>query len=346
MFIRNDSIYNITRFPFAFWLPESSRWLMAHGEFSKAKRELIRAARFNGKSIDLTIEKSISMLNDKIINDKLEYEQSMSINNTTRDKDNDANNIIIDNSNIVSPGMRRIEFKVKGTTDDHDHDINSHRNHNQSERAPCTNNKSSSAFSSYKMLFSKPTLVRDTLVIAYLSFTGHLFYYLQTINFGYMENLSIEANFISSGAGEWFSLIVGAILLKIFSRKTCMSLFLSIMTLSFAFQSLIDSNYVTSFNTPLIVTLNNTIGTLASLLLVFVVLIVNQEVYPTIIRQTGSSIGNTLGETGSTLAPWLIQLNRSFGLWRADIVCSVMCLIGTFFALLVTKTDDMELVDV
>lgn len=281
---------------------------MANGEFSRAKKELIRAAKFNGKSVNTTVEKTISLLNDKIISDKLRHEQLR--------------------APVIHHGRQTSIGKPGG------------------EEREAISSLSSPSFSAYRTLFSNPTLVKDTIIIAYVSFSGHLFYYLQTINFGYMENLSIEANFISSGAGEWFSLVVGAIMLRFFNRKTCMSLFLLFMTLSFTFQSLIDSNYVPSINTPIIVTLNNTIGTLSSLLLVFVVLIVNQEVYPTVIRQTGSSIGNTLGESGSTLAPWLIQLNRSFGLWRSDLVCAFMCLIGIFSAFFVTKTDDIELVDV
>lgn len=251
---------------------------MANGEYGRARQELIRAAKFNGKQVSPLLEKKISLLGQKIDDDK-----------------------------------RRQEI----STDKH----------------------------SYRLLFSSPKLVRDTILLSYASFAGHLFYYMLTINFAYMKNLSVEANFITSGAGEWASVIIGAVLLKVLSRKTCMSFFLFLMAGSFAFQSLIDSGVAKSLDNPIIITTNNGIGTLSGLLLVFVTLIVNQEVYPTVIRQTGSSIVNTLGETGSTLAPMLIQLARSMGLWKADLCYSLFCMIAVVAVQFITKTDDVELTD-
>lgn len=198
---------------------------------------------------------------------------------------------------------------------------------------------------SYQLLFKSPILLRDTLILAYISFVGHLFYYTLTINFSYMKNLSVDANFIISGAGEWVSVVVGAVLLRFCSRKSCLALFLSIMAASFAFQSTIDMNFTSSLENPIVVTTNNAIGTLSSLLLIFVALIVNQEVYPTIIRQTGSSVVNTFGESGSTVAPMLMQLARLIGLWRADLVYAVICALGVVGVQFLTKTDDIELPD-
>lgn len=199
--------------------------------------------------------------------------------------------------------------------------------------------------SQYSLLFKNAILVRDTLLLSCASFSGHLFYYILTINFGYIKNLSPEANFITSGAGEWFSVVAGALLLRICSRKFCMSLCLAITSLSFAFQSLIDVGLLPYLDTEFVITANNTVGTLSSLLLIFVTLIVNQEVYPTVIRQTGSSIVNTIGESGSTIAPLLIQFSRIVGPWRADLLYSLMCLLASISVQFVTKTDNMELKD-
>lgn len=248
---------------------------MANGRFSQAKQELVRAAKFNGKTITAQLEKKIFMLEQKMRQDK-----------------------VIQNKR------------------------------------------------SYRLLFTNDTLVKDTVILAYIAFVGHLFYYVLTINFAYMKNLSIEANFISSGAGEWVSVLVGAVLLKACSRKTCLSLFLFLMATSFGFQSLIDSGFGSdSLDTPLIITTNNAIGTLSSLLMIFVVLIVNQEVYPTVIRQTGTSITNTIGESGSTLAPLLIQFSRMIGPWKANAIYAAFCALGMIAAQFVTKTDDVELSD-
>lgn len=256
---------------------------MSNDEFKKAKQELIRAAKFNGKTISPQLRKKISLLKQKIKNDKLK--------------------LLADSSSDL-------------------------------DKQP------------YQILFKNPTYIRDTVVLCYVSFCGHLFYYMLTINFGYMKNLSVEANFIISGAGEWVSVVIGAGLLRFCSRKTCMSIFLFCLASSFAFQSLIDSSLASAWDTPLIVTTNNGVGTLSALLLVFVTLIVNQEVYPTVIRQTGSSIVNTLGESGSTIAPLLIQIgHRLVGIWKMDIFYTIVCVIGVIGIQFVTKTDDIELLD-
>lgn len=66
--------------PWAFWLPESSRWLMANDynqftvESESAKKELIRAAKINGKTVDATTERNISILNQMIVKDKISQE--------------------------------------------------------------------------------------------------------------------------------------------------------------------------------------------------------------------------------------------------------------------------------
>lgn len=198
---------------------------------------------------------------------------------------------------------------------------------------------------SYKLIFCTPALLRDTLILSYVTFSGHLFYYLLTINFAYVKNLSTTANFVISGAGEWVSVLVGALMLKFLSRKWCMSLFLLLMALSFAFQALIDTDMLPSLDTPTIITSNNAVGTLSALLLIFIVLIVNQEVYPTVVRQTGTSITNTLGESGSTLAPLIIQFSRLIGSTWANVLYTFICLFGIIAVQFVTKTDDIELQD-
>ena len=262
---------------------------MANGKFAQARQELVRAAKFNGKTITPLVEKKISALEQKIRLDK---------------------------------SKQRIELEQQQIDGD-----------------------DTTLKSSYRMIFCNRTLLRDTVILSYIALLGHMFYYVLTINFAYIKNLSIEANFITSGAGEWVSVVVGAILLKLLTRKTCLTLFLLILGTSFAFQSIIDLNLVPSLDTPLIITANNGIGTLTALLSIFVVLIVNQEVYPTVIRQTGTSLTNTLGEFGSTLAPLLIQFTRLAGPWRANAIYTIVCAIGAISAQFVSKTDDIELPD-
>lgn len=276
-----SNIQSIQRFPWAFWLPESSRWLMSQERFSEARLELIRAANFNNQKTTPLLEKKISSLRIRIKNDLAKQAENPSFSNKHL----------------------------------------------------------------YRMLFSNPQLVRNTIVLSYISFSGHLFYYMLTINFGYIENLSIDANFITSGAGEWFSVIIGAVMLKFLTRKTCLSLFLFLMASSFVFQFLIDSNLSPSLETPFIISLNNGIGTISALLVVFVALIVNQEVYPTYVRQTGSSLVNTISESGSTMAPMLIQMSRMIGPASADLLWAAISLSGIVFVKFLSKTDDIDLPD-
>lgn len=278
---------------------------MANDRFKEARRELLRAASFNGRAISPQLEKKIESLMQKCRLDKLRQQQA------------NCKELIIGNDN-------------------HDQRNVQPQNSDQANKQQVC---------SYNLIFSNRKLLRDTIILSYVAFVGHLFYYVQTINFAYVKNLSTAANFITSGAGEWVSVVVGAILLKFFSRKTCMSLFLFFMACSFTFQSFIDSGIMPELDTKVIITANNGVGTLASLLLVFVALIVNQEVYPTIVRQTGTSITNTLGESGSTLAPLVIQLSRAIGAWEANAIYSILCLFGILAAQFVTKTDDIELPD-
>jgi len=268
----------------------------------------LRAAKFNGKPITKELDKKISALMLKARSDKEKF-----------DCEHDSSKMKNGN-NIAAVGDKNLQ-------DSNDSDTKKQK------------------VSSYRLIFTDRKLLRDTVILSYLAFVGHLFYYVQTINFAYVKELSVTANFITSGAGEWVSVIFGAILLKFFSRKTCMSLFLFLMTCSFAFQSFIDSAIMPELETQLIITSNNGLGTIASLLLVFVALIVNQEVYPTIVRQTGTSLTNTLGESGSTLAPLVIQISRYIGSWEANAIYSVFCLFGILASQFITKTDNIELPD-
>jgi len=281
---------------------------MANSRFKEARRELLRAAKFNGKPITKELDKKISALMLKARSDKEKF-----------DCEHDSSKMKNGN-NIAAVGDKNLQ-------DSNDSDTKKQK------------------VSSYRLIFTDRKLLRDTVILSYLAFVGHLFYYVQTINFAYVKELSVTANFITSGAGEWVSVIFGAILLKFFSRKTCMSLFLFLMTCSFAFQSFIDSAIMPELETQLIITSNNGLGTIASLLLVFVALIVNQEVYPTIVRQTGTSLTNTLGESGSTLAPLVIQISRYIGSWEANAIYSVFCLFGILASQFITKTDNIELPD-
>lgn len=155
----------------------------------------------------------------------------------------------------------------------------------------------------------------------------------------------MEANFIISGTGEWIGCLIGAVLMKELSRRSCIFIFLIATASSFAFQEITDLKLFPSINSQIVNTINNGIGTVSALSTIFVVLIVNQEVFPTVIRQTGSSVVNTIGESGSTLAPLLTQLCLLIGSANVNLISAVLCLLGAFCAYFLTETASMELND-
>lgn len=206
--------------------------------------------------------------------------------------------------------------------------------------------ESETSKTSYLLLFNSFSLVKDLIIMSLIMMAAHLFYYSLTINYSYSSTpVSMEANFISSGLGEWLGCLIGAILIRICSRTSCMFFFQFITFLSFSFQVLIDSNMFPILNSALTNTINNAVGTFATLSTVFVVLIVNQEVFPTTIRQTGSSIVNTLGELGSTLAPLLTTLYSLVGPIGVNIIAAIFCLFTAILSFFITETKNLELKD-
>lgn len=252
---------------------------MANGYYQKARDELLRAAKFNRRKNDSTIENKIVKLNEKI-----NYERELQ------------------------------ELRTNKT--------------------------------SYRLLFTSWSLVRDTIVLSCCTFLSHLFYYNLTINFSYFGDVSMDANFIISGLGEFIGCIIGALMMKFIpQRRLCIFIFLNALALSFALQSFVDTNWVPGLNNRVVTTTINAIGTISSLTSIFIILIVNQEIYPTIIRQTGSSLVNTIGETGSAAAPFLVQVTQALGNVNSAALFAIMCLVAALSIYCLNETGGSELLD-
>ncbi|KAG9508968.1 Solute carrier family 22 member 13 [Fragariocoptes setiger] len=262
--------------PWALWLPESARWLTINGHDSKAREELTRAARFNGKSIDEELENKISLLSRRMLYEKQCQESETTVSNK------------------------------------------------------------------YLLLLTNWNLTKNMLVLGLLRYLAFMFYYMLTIDF---QGISMEANFIISGVGEWCGCLFGCVMLKLFPRRICVFIFMFILSLSFAIQAVADAQIFPGVDTKIVNTIINAIGTLSALMTAFVMLIVGQEVFPTIIRQTGCSIVNTVGETGSASAPFIILMNRSIGPVTASIIWCVISFICAGFSLCLTETKGIELND-
>lgn len=285
------------RFPFAYWLPESPRWLMTtKGDIDKARAQIIRAAKFNCHPVTMRLEKQIALMEQKI--------RSAA---ATRKAAIEGDGAAI---KIATDGQVEIGYQEP-----------------------------------YSTLITNRRYFKDTAILGFSAALASMFYYYLTINFAYIKDLSLEANFIGGGISEWLTCILGATMLRFVRRKTLVTIFVSILGLSFVVQAMIDSKTLETSNMDLIVTTNNAIGTVAAVSIMFVTIIASQEVYPTTLRQRGSSIVGTMNALGSCLAPPLIHIVEVVDDWRMNFVLVTPCLISAAAAHYLTVTDESDLQD-
>lgn len=195
----------------------------------------------------------------------------------------------------------------------------------------------------HRVLFANPTLRRDTIILAYSGFVAALFYYILAMNFSYVQNLTPEANFISTGAGEWIGVVICIILLKCLSRRLCFQISFLFLAGSFIFQCYLD---YFKLDDTLLVTLTNATGSIFTCSLIFLIVMVSMEVLPTNLRNTGGSIIDTTTHCGSAMAPLFIQIGRIIGNDKTDLIFATLSLIGALAIQFLTKTDHIELSDV
>lgn len=263
------------------------------GDIDRAKAQIIRAARFNGRPATMRLQRQIATMEQKIRSAR------------------------------------------KGAIEG-----------NGAAAATATDGQLEAGYQEpYSTLFTNRVYFKDTVILGYSAALASLLYYYLTINFAYIKDLSLEANFIGGGIGEWLTCVLGATMLRFVRRKTLVTIFVSVLGLSFVVQAMIDSEYLQTHNMDLIVTANNAIGTIAAVSIIFVTIIAGQEVYPTTLRQRGSSIVNTMNAFGSCLAPPLIHMVKVIDDWRMNLVLVIPCVVSAVAAYFLTVTDESDLQD-
>lgn len=286
-----------SRTPYAFWLPESPRWLLVtKGDFESARRVLRRAAKMNGRKFG-----SSERLDE-----------------------------------LIAAMARRITSETDALKDQH-------------KTGP--GEPAQGYEEPFSTLVTNKTYLKDTLILSYTMLISNASYFYLTFNFAYVKNLSLEANFVSTALGECITCILSASLIRFIKRRTLMAIAFSVLSLSYLVQAIIDSGLVVaseasdSIALSAIVTTNNALGTVSAIGLFFVSLMVSQEVYPTTLRQRGSSLVGCIAGVGAMVAPFLVQLIHLVGDWRLHLSLVFPCVFGAIIAHLMTVTDHLDLKD-
>lgn len=299
----NDQPLNfyLRRVPYAFWLPESPRWLMVtKGDFEAARQTFKRAAKSNGRqNSDQRLDELISSMAQRISSETkaLRCHKSGACGK----------------SNVTGDDLGYIE--------------------------------------PFSTLVTNKTYLKDTLILSYTMFIANASYFYLTFNFSYVKNLSLEANFIATALSECITCILGASLVRIIKRKTLLAAVFTILSLSYLTQAIIDSELLISAETSdsvalsTIVTTNNALGTVSAVGMYFIALMVSQEVYPTTLRQRGSSIIGCMAGLGSMVAPFMVQLIHLVGDWHLNIILMFPCVLGAVISCSMTVTDFLDLKD-
>lgn len=264
--------------PWLIWLPESARWLIANQNYQKARLELRRAARINGKLNDDTDSK-IEQFNRQVLREE--------VGSTT--------------------GKKRI-----GVT------------------------------RSILAIFTNVHLLKDTMSVFVLLFVAEVVYFSLTLNVADLGG-SLYINYVISGLSELVSIACCAALLAYLSRRTCLSLLLLASTVSYLLMALVNV-YEDSLSMTVILAVN-AFGKLTAIGNLMVIILVSQEVFPTVIRQFGTSLCITVGKAGSAVAPFTHELGQIIGHSYCFAMFSLICLSCAIIPFGLSETGNRELPD-
>lgn len=264
--------------PWLIWLPESARWLIANQKYSKARKELRRAAKINGKlteDIDLKIEQ----FNRQVLHEEIG----------------------------ADPDKKRMGIGR-----------------------------------SILAIFTNMRLLKDTISVFILLFVAEVVYFSLTLNVADLGG-SLFTNFVISGLSEYVSIALCAVLLAYFSRRTCLSLLLFASTISYLLMALVNI-YEESLSETSILTVN-AFGKLTAIGNLMVIILVSQEVFPTVVRQFGTSLCITVGKSGSAVAPFTHELGQIIGQSYCFGMFSLICLTCAILPFGLSETGNRELPD-
>lgn len=259
-------------------MPESARWLVANQNYVKAKDELRRAARINGKLTD-DIDSKIEQFNRQVMREEVGSNQ----------------------------GHKRM-----------------------------------GVWRSILAIFTNMHLLKDTMSVFVLLFVAEVVYFSLTLNVADLGG-SLYINYVISGLSELVSIAFCAVLLAYLSRRTCLSLLLLASTVSYLMMALTNV-YEESLSMTLILTVN-AFGKLTAIGNLMVIILVSQEVFPTVIRQFGTSLCITVGKAGSAVAPFTHELGQIIGQSYCFAMFSLICLSCAIVPYCLSETGSRELPD-
>lgn len=271
-------VVTVLMVPWLFYLPESARWLIANKNYTKARNELRRAARINGKLTD-DIDLKIEQFNRQVLREEID----------TKD-----------------PGKRMGIWR------------------------------------SILAIFTNIHLLKDTMSVFVLLFAAEVVYFSLTLNVADLGG-SLYINYVISGLSELVSIAFCGIILAYLSRRTCLSLLLLASTVSYLLMALVNV-YEESLSMPLILTVN-AFGKLTAIGNLMVIILVSQEVFPTVIRQFGTSLCITVGKAGSAVAPFTHELGQVIGQSYCFAMFSLICLLCALIPFGLSETGNRELPD-
>lgn len=275
---------SLNRLPWLIWLPESARWLIANNNYAKARSELRRAARINGRLTD-DIDSKIEQFNRQVLREEIGSETG-----------------VVEKRTFVETQLYR----------------------------------------SLIAIFTNIHLLKDTLSVFVLLFVAEVVYFSLTLNVADLGG-SLYINYIISGLSELVSVAFCAFLLAKLSRRTCLSLLLLASTVSYLMMALVNV-YEEHLSMTFILAVN-AFGKITAIGNLMVIILVSQEVFPTVIRQFGTSLCITVGKAGSAVAPFTHELGQFIGQSYCFGMFSLICLSCAIIPFKLSETGNRELPD-
>lgn len=259
-------------------MPESARWLITNKNYPKARDELRRAAKINGKLTD-DIDSKIEQFNRQVLREE------------------------------VGSDLARKRIGVGR---------------------------------SILAIFTNMHLLKDTMSVFVLLFVAEVVYFSLTLNVADLGG-SLYINYVISGLSELVSIAFCALILAYLSRRTCLSLLLLASTVSYLLMALVNV-YEDSLSVTLILVVN-AFGKLTAIGNLMVIILVSQEIFPTVIRQFGTSLCITVGKAGSAVAPFTHELGQIIGHSYCFAMFSIICFTCALVPFALSETGNRELPD-
>lgn len=191
-------------------------------------------------------------------------------------------------------------------------------------------------------IFTNMNLLKDTISVFILLFVAEVVYFSLTLNVADLGG-SLYLNYIISGFSELVSIAFCAIMLAYLSRRTCLSLLLLASTVSYLLMAVVNI-YEDSLSMTVILAVN-AFGKLTAIGNLMVIILVSQEVFPTVIRQFGTSLCITVGKMGSAVAPFTHELGQIIGSKYCFGMFSLICFACAFIPFGLAETGNRELPD-